>query len=761
MQSMRTKRSLLSYGVLLTLAFQLVSMGLPMKARAAGPGLVINEINWGGSKTLATDEWVELYNPAPAGSPAIDFVATPYTFDIRDAADVDIQAVTINTGSLLPGNYLLLRGQVDPTLSTVKDVLPAGAAWYTGDKFTMLPNVASEYILKDMLGNEVDALKPATPGGTIPFVGSGTDPIASMERVYTAGVPGDGIAATSWQASVSHGANFRDGIVQFGTPGEANSSVVTVKAPKAIVVTPQGFSTLPVLPAITGTVESNVTTVRLYAHKEGVLPSAEVFFDAPVSGGTFTVSPSGLEAGRYTFQIDAADVLGNRSDRANVVVKTGDTEYNYMIYADVSSPVPAPVVTAMPAITNAATVSIQATTDATASIACVDVVRNGEFLESLPVTGNMVSGTAFLIPNQSNSFNFVAVAADNHHVSAPTPAMVVVSDTIAPLAVIASKVKVDANVPGTADMITGLASAAEPATKLSIYGDAALTQMIGSVLTVNADGSFAAVNIGDNKLAHVYLRLVDAAGNIGPVTTIDNPIAFANPTGNIGLALLSVTQTQAIFAWHLVPGAVNYKVKYKLADGTFTSAMILCPTNSATCAPTATLINLTAGTNYVIAVTSVDPYGNEGPYNEVQFQTAQPTPVVVTQVIDTPVAPVTTPAPATTPTKTVVEPSPTPVAATVTPTPTPSASPETGEVKSSTDTATKNVTPWIVLGVLVAIAAIATLGYFYWFGGVDEAEAMASVAAARATIEKKSTDTPPAKATDSKPAPKPNKDKRW
>jgi hypothetical protein len=750
------KRSWFSYGVLLTLATQLVSAGLPLKAQAATEHLVINEINWAGSASQSNDEWIEIYNAAPMGSPALDFAQNPYVLEIKDAADASLQTFELKNGALQPGNYVLLRGMADASQSTVNDALPSGAWWYPDGHLDMLPNEATQYILKEKsTGIEADAVKAATPASAIPFAGSATAPIASMERVYTAGVAGVGTAQASWHTSATHGAGFRAGVDQYGTPGAANPSFNEVAVPHHVAISPELHSTLPTLPTITGEVASNAVTVRLYAHQEGVIPSTTKTFDAAVVSNSFSVMPSGLEAGRYTFQIDAADVLGNRSDRVNVAVAANSSEYNYLIFADASSPIAVPTVDALPAITNQPTVVAHGTVNTADNVKAVDIVRNGEYLQTAPVSDNAFTATMFLLANQENSFRFIAVTAENH-VSAPSTAQSVVHDNMAPLAVVASKVKVDANQPGTPDYMSGLVGAAEANTKLSVYSDAALTQMVVPSMTVATDGSFAQVNLGDNRLAKVYLRLMDAAGNMSPLTVIENPIAFANPTNGIGLVLASVSQTQARFTWQPVGGAVNYKVKYKTANGEYTSAMLLCPAGTTSCATQATLINLTAGSSYVVAVASVDAYGNETAYSELAFQTSQPTPVVTTAEVKSTTT-TTKSTTTTTPTRR-VQPSPTPVPAEIAPVATPTPSPETGEVKSTTDEAARNVTPWIVLGILLAIAVLATLGYFYWFGGVEGAEAGAASAAAakKRSDEQKVADS-------SKPEPKKpnNKDKRW
>ena len=184
---------------------------------------------------------------------------------------------------------------------------------------------------------------------------------------------------------------------------------------------------------------------------------------------------------------------------------------------------------------------------------------------------------------------------------------------------------------------------------------------------------------------------------------------------------------------------------------------------SPTCSLDKNLNGLQPGTDYVLAVAAVNAQGQMSNYTETAFQTAaQPAVRVSTVAAVQPAAPAL-PAPA--PVASIV---PTPVAAphaAATATPRATASPgaaaiasaspsasasESGAVKSAT-TAKRNWTPWIVLGVLIGLAVLATAGYFYWFGG----EAGAAVDAAATPVRP----TPKDDASVSKPEDRPTK--RW
>ena len=367
-----------------------------------------------------------------------------------------------------------------------------------------------------------------------------------------------------------------------------------------------------------------------------------------------------------------------------------------------------------------------------------------------------------LLPNTTNRLNVVAVDTTGA-VSVPQQ-VYVVQDTIAPAPVDASKVQVNANPMGSVDSIRGLAGAAEPLTYLMVYADAAATQPItAKPVSVFLDGSFAAIPIGDNQYGVVYLRLTDAAGNAGALTPITNPISFA---GSIVLSSSSATASQLTLNWAPVPSAVNYKVKYRTEGGTYGAAMLLCNTGSSSCISTVSLINLNSATNYVVAIDAVDAYGNETAYSEFTLRTANPVVVATSTTTTTDVvAADSTPAPTPAPVVTKVRTTPAPTAAptpevSATPTPSPT---ETGDVKSASDVANNNYTAWIVLGVLVGIAGLASLGYFYWFGGTAGEAALASAEAAQERIKKadapKASPTPPAVAPKKNPSS--TKEKRW
>jgi hypothetical protein len=85
------------------------------------------------------------------------------------------------------------------------------------------------------------------------------------------------------------------------------------------------------------------------------------------------------------------------------------------------------------------------------------------------------------------------------------------------------KIAVNQNPPGTADTISGSPGAVEGSAWVIVYSDSALTQEIGRV-QANADGSFSAINIGDNQYGTVYIIAENAAGKKSDSISVANDI---------------------------------------------------------------------------------------------------------------------------------------------------------------------------------------------------------------------------------------------
>lgn len=729
----RFRRAAVSYGLIAALALGSSLAALPIEsARAAAGQLSISEINWGGSQGNAADEWVEIYNPASGG--LVDFATNNHTLTLLAADGTPLSSVTIDSGSLAAGERLLIHELPDVS-STVNHV-----GLITFQASLNLPDAPSQYILTDQDGLELDALRAPAPGQAIPFTGAAptsSTPGSSMARVYVAGEAADGTLSSSWTTSMTIGATFDSAVIQYGTPGAEN---IELAAPADVAIDPADFQVFPDMPMITGSTVPEADSVTLFVHRMGPVES-QTEVPAIIDGSNnFSVEPS-LLAGRYHLSVGAEDADGNRSARVPVSAHEGDVTGIYEIIAD-SSVVPAPVISNHDTFTSAGSILIEGTVEP--GVEEVDVLVGPyvdeteyaqRYQQTVPVIDGVFSATVTLFENELNVLWFVAHDVLGQ-VSVPTEDYVV-HDNIAPDMVDADKVVLSANRPGAEDAVAGLPGAAEPFAQVLLFADAALTEAISAPILVMADGSFPSVSLGDNKYATVWVAVRDAAGNVSPALALANPISFEVP-GGLQPRVVEVGENSAQLAWNDSAGAVNYLVKYRLSDGTFADILPVCAQDSLECMPQTNLHGLRSGSAYVFAVAAVDAAGNVSAYSEIMFVTAQPPALEI---------------PATAGRGsgfTRVQPSPSA-------TPEPSVEEEQGDVMSTAEEAGRNWTPWIVLAILVGIAILASLGYFYWFGGVAGEQALASAEAAREqTAAQEATKT-----TNTNGKKAPPKGKRW
>jgi alpha-tubulin suppressor-like RCC1 family protein len=97
------------------------------------------------------------------------------------------------------------------------------------------------------------------------------------------------------------------------------------------------------------------------------------------------------------------------------------------------------------------------------------------------------------------------------------------SDETAPQAPVLALLAVHSNPPPTADQVSGDAGAVEGGARVVARADSASGAEIGRV-TAAADGSFAAISLGDNAHATIALVAVDAAGNASDATVVTNDV---------------------------------------------------------------------------------------------------------------------------------------------------------------------------------------------------------------------------------------------
>jgi hypothetical protein len=700
----------------------------PTARAASSIPLVISEVNWGGASVASPDDqWIEIKN---TGVSSLNFLTTPVRLEVDRGTGtpctpgVDCEALvalnnstfdTINAGShfvlgrkATVGTTVLIPNPVSATDNSRYIALNGIASF---GNVTLPAATGVIYYLVDIATGDV--IDSAAISGMKGRSATSSMPAASATRTFTTGVAADGMMESSWETSITNGAYLVNTTNQLGTPGATNTQL---QVPMASI-TPTGSVQQPATATLTGTAPGITTagTHRALIEITRVLPNATAnqFATSIDATGAFSYDLSALLPGKYRFSVAIYDAIDNSSDP--YMVKTGVTgmAMDYLVIPATST-LAAPSVPVFPAITNMPSVTLDAMV--AAGTTSVEVLVNGEFSVSIPVTGTVVQVPLTLLPNQMNAITLVA--ANETEISTATQ-VVITHDSIAPAALMIPQTSVKSNPPGIADTISGLAGSAEPGSKIYVYRDAARTMLVAGPITVAMDGSFTATSIGDNLYATVYAVAVDAAGNISA------PIALANPVTNAGIVknivLESASQNGLVVTWTPLAGSVNYTVRYKENGSSAAPVSVVLCAGGSSCPARASLINLKADTAYMVSVAAIDTFGNVTVYTDATLRTA-----VVPAATVVPVVPAS-------PEQPVTETSTTPVASTryfpapaaavtpaSTPTPSPTVSPtpavETGEVAAAT-TEARNWTPWIILAVLALLAVIAAVGYFYWFGG--------------------------------------------
>jgi hypothetical protein len=754
MQLKRLWRSLVSYGVVAALAIQFFSALSPAQVHASTLTLRFNELNWAGSQGHPTDEWIEFQNVSGA---AIDFSSTPYTLN-KVVAGVDQTIATLGAadGILPAGDFLVLtREMVGTSASSLSGGISGDHAIYIQKTGLDLPDMPTAYHLLDGANATVDSIDDAGQG--IPFAGSlatSTEPTASMSRVTTSN---DGNLPSSWYSTHTMGQSYNfapTAALQFATPGDYN---IEVASPSNVSIAPVDSTNDAALPVITGLALAGTAQVKAVFTRASFTPAPySMSYNAVITGGNFMVTPTSAEImpGRYLVDVSAYSAGGYRSAPVHITVAPATTEKNYVILPT-SSVVPTPTLNAYNPATNQPTMMLSGavgTSGSEMSYNSVEILRNGRYYGTIPMNADgMTFGTTVtLLPNMSNMFSFVAV---NNAGTFSLPAVATIEqDLVNPNPVDVTKVVVHSNPTGTNDTLLGLPTAADPNTIVWIYGDAALTQPIGSV-TVGSDGSFPEVSIGDNLYNRVYLVDVDAAGNRSSAVHVDNPTGYvAAAASGLNVSMFSIGDTQAVVSWTGVTGATSYRVKLRTAAGNYGSYTVVCATGNSGCSFQSLLVGMQPSTSYVVAVAAIDRFGTEGTYMERSFST------IASPLVVAPKPPAITTVSYVgggTSTDSVSK-------AETAITPTPSPTPDAGDVKSASTDAARNWTPWIILLILIGIAILATAGYFYWFGGEAGEVAMAGAMDDEDEKPVTSTKSSTKKATDaSSPPKKIDKDKRW
>ena len=705
-----------------SLLLQLFCLGLsPVRAASPVGHLILKQIAWAGSVGNPADQWVEIYNPTQQ---VVDLVQDPYVLRVGDNA-----VATLNSGSVTPLQGVIVS-RLDPADPASHSSLSSSLKTLV-DPQLVLPSGNAQYVLSNTHNNVSDL---ANSKLAAPFAGNQN---ASEQRLIDANgqyLPGDMSAA--WTTTQTIGRNVAPDTQQYATPAESNA--VSVAQPTNVTID----MSQPDRP----TVKANFSTTAPY----GIVRFVNGSTGTVIQGVGDTVSgfqPAiPLTAGQYAVSVAAA-IAPNGDRSAALSIPLGTVQ---AVQPTTGTNVQPPVLDPFQAQTNAKTVTL--TGNAQAGSVTVVATANGTVV-SQPLNSMLnFSLTVPVLQNGGTAIQVVAVAADGSK-SQPVTAQIMQS-TVAPQMPAADHLKVMSETSGTMDSIIGQAGAVLPGSRIRVYADSALTQLIGQA-TALSDGSFPGVSLGGNRYATAYVVQTDLAGNMSAPQTVSNPINVTDQNLNLPIVVQNVTANGATFQLLPMTGVVQYLVKYRIAGGQYGSPVTVCAVASSDCSLSKHLMDLQPGTNYDVAIAAVNAQGQMSNYTESSFQTAA-MPTVQVRTVSAPVAPpVVAPKTTTLPTPAYAPPaaavttpqaaaSPTPTAMDMA-SPSPSAT-ESGAVKSATTV--RNWTPWIVLGVLIGLAILATAGYFYWFGG-EAGDAMDSAATPikptpkeDASINKTDTDRP-------------------
>ena len=201
--------------------------------KALEPIVVINEVNWAGSTTSSSDEWVELKNQTSSDINLSGWTlenAGPRRSGLKTSLkipDDEIKSVVLANGYYLISRY----APGDNTEALVKTNLTIEPDWRTQGEpvYLSLSNSGNgDLILRDKDGIVIDQA-----GGDIWLAGDETSRY-SMERNDS---PGDGLVKENWHtAQVS--ANLSAGKTDRGTPKSSNSKVVNLPPSIPVLETP-------------------------------------------------------------------------------------------------------------------------------------------------------------------------------------------------------------------------------------------------------------------------------------------------------------------------------------------------------------------------------------------------------------------------------------------------------------------------------------------------------------------------------------------
>ncbi len=524
---------------------------------------------------------------APA-APTLAAIASPTRADpvpvsgsaeAGSTVELFLDAVSVGTTTAAPsGAFAFSLAGVAPDSHSVRAVASdavGNASPQSGPRTFVVDRVAPGLATLDLLDGAVFD-SAAAPGGVVPL--SGTSELGSSVEVELDGVfLGTTVPAPggTWTAGVG----LLDGQHQVrvrATDAAGNVGAWSASKLFTLDATPPGAPVLAALASPTAALSIQVTGTAEAGATISVYVDAALAGTTAAVGGAFSLSVPVAEGSR-SFTAVATDAVGNRSPSSAAVIALVDRSS------------PAPVLAALVSPTNATTITVGGTAEASATVTVyVDGVSAG-------TTTALADGTFSLVVSVSEGARAVTASAvdalaNASGISAPVSVLVDWTAPAAPsLAALTS--------PTSATTVT-VAGTAEPGATVEILVDGTVV----ATLVAAADGTFSApVVLGEGSHA-VTATATDVAGTSlesSSRTVVVDLTAPAAPSVTAPATDSVVVEGIVIFSGTAEAGAtvavtVNDTVTTGVAagDGTFSIP-----------------VTLPAG-DWAAAVTATDPAGN-------------------------------------------------------------------------------------------------------------------------------------------------------
>ncbi|MFA5130021.1 MAG: lamin tail domain-containing protein [Patescibacteria group bacterium] len=199
----------------LSLMFIIPWGAMPLPARAQTSQVVIEEIAWAGSSASTADEWIELANLGSA-------TTTIGGWSLHGAGTSE-RVIYLPPDAEIPpyGTYLISNYAMSDASSALNTDVQLATTTVS------LSNSALGIELVDASGNLIDR----AGNGSVPLAGS-TKPFATMQRASST-LSGD--QSSAW-TSATTSVNFKNDVVDLGTPGICDLCIITDQSDNAIVV---------------------------------------------------------------------------------------------------------------------------------------------------------------------------------------------------------------------------------------------------------------------------------------------------------------------------------------------------------------------------------------------------------------------------------------------------------------------------------------------------------------------------------------------